>query len=88
MLWLAGNSADQTAYETGASFHPDDADGRGDDAERHGDSGACDTVRNVDPVAAAARRGHPGGNFFGRGAAAWHGVAGNSRRGADFRSKE
>src|SRR6266436_4874184 len=88
MLWLAGYAAVSTAYETGISFHFDDADDRSHNAERDGDSGACHAVRNLDRVATAACRRNPGGNLAGRGAAAWHGVAGNPCGGADFRSKE
>src|SRR5258706_9335639 len=88
MLWLAGYTAVSTAYETGISFHFDDLDDRCHDAERDGDSGARHVVRNLDRVAVAACRRNPGGNLPGRGAAAWHGVAGNPCGGADFRSKD
>src|SRR5258708_30221559 len=88
MLWLARSAAVYTAYETGISFHFDDADDRCHDAERDGDSGARHAVHNLDRVAAAACRRHPGRNLAGRGAAAWHGVAGNPRGGADFRSED
>src|SRR5258708_24731407 len=88
MLWLAGYAAVSTAYETGISFHFDDADDRSHNAERDGDSGARHAVRNLDRVATAACRRNPGGNLAGRGAAAWHGVACNPCGGADFRSEE
>src|ERR1700722_12833907 len=88
MLWLAGNAGAHTANETGNTFHSDHADDRGDDSERDGDSGPCDTLCNVDRVAAATGRRHPGGNIARRCAVAWHCLAGNPRGGPDFRSKE
>src|SRR5258707_10777960 len=88
MLWLARSAAVYTAYETGISFHFDHADDRCHDVERDGNSGARHAVRNVDRVAAAACRGDPCGNIAGRGAAAWHGVAGNPCGGAGFRSQD
>src|SRR5882757_2784241 len=86
MLWLAGYAAVSTAYETGISFHFDDADDRCHNAERDGDSGARHAVRNLDRVAAAACRRNPGGNLAGCGAAAWHCVSGNPGGGADLHS--
>ena len=88
MLWLAGNAGLFTAYETGNSLHPYDADGRGDYAERDGDPGARNAIRDVDRVAPAAGGRDPGRNSAGRGAAAGHGVVGNACVGPDFRSKE
>src|ERR1700726_2000113 len=89
MLWLAGNAGlFSAAHEKGISFHSDDVDDRRHDFERDGDSGARDTLRNIDRIPAAACRRHPCGNIAGRGAVAWHGLASNPRGGPDFRSKE
>src|SRR5437899_7597063 len=88
MLWLAAYDGLCTAHETDISFHFDDADDRCHDAERDGDSGEGHALRDVDRVAAAPRRRHPGGNIARRGAAAWHGMAGHTRGGFDFRPEE